>query len=33
MIFGVMMVAPVLVVFLLFQKWFVEGVASTGTKG
>jgi multiple sugar transport system permease protein len=33
MSFGVMMVAPVLVVFLLFQKWFVEGVASTGTKG
>jgi multiple sugar transport system permease protein len=33
MSFGVMMVAPILVVFLLFQKWFVEGVASTGTKG
>jgi multiple sugar transport system permease protein len=31
--FGVMMVAPILIVFLLFQKWFVEGVASTGTKG
>lgn len=33
MSFGVMMVAPILVVFLLFQKWFVRGVASTGTKG
>jgi multiple sugar transport system permease protein len=31
--FGVMMVAPILVIFLIFQKWFVEGVASTGTKG
>lgn len=33
MSFGVMMVAPILVVFLLFQNWFVAGVASTGTKG
>ncbi len=33
MSFGVMMVAPILVVFLIFQKWFVEGVAATGTKG
>ena len=33
MSFGVMMVAPILIVFLLFQKWFVEGVASTGMKG
>ena len=33
MSFGVMMVAPILIVFLLFQKWFVKGVASTGTKG
>jgi multiple sugar transport system permease protein len=33
MSFGVMMVAPILIVFLLFQRWFVEGVASTGTKG
>lgn len=33
MSFGVMMVAPILIVFLAFQKWFVEGVASTGTKG
>ena len=30
--FGVMMVAPVLVVFVVFQPWFVRGVASTGTK-
>jgi multiple sugar transport system permease protein len=33
MSFGVMMVAPMLLVFLLFQKWFVAGVAATGTKG
>ncbi len=33
MSFGVMMVAPILMIFLLFQRWFVEGVASTGTKG
>ncbi|MGV0027745.1 carbohydrate ABC transporter permease [Phormidesmis priestleyi] len=33
MSFGVMMVTPILMVFLLFQKWFVKGVASTGTKG
>ena len=33
MAFGVMMVAPVLVVFLLFQRWFVQGVASAGLKG
>lgn len=33
MAFGVMMVAPILGVFLLFQKWFVRGVAATGTKG
>lgn len=31
--FGVMMVGPVLVVFLLFQKWFVRGVAASGIKG
>jgi len=31
--FGVMMVAPVLVMFLLFQRWFVRGVAATGVKG
>jgi multiple sugar transport system permease protein len=31
--FGVMMVAPVLLVFLVFQRWFVKGVATTGVKG
>ncbi len=33
MAFGVMMVAPVLIVFLIFQRWFVRGIASSGTKG
>ncbi|MEM9215582.1 MAG: carbohydrate ABC transporter permease [Cyanobacteria bacterium P01_F01_bin.150] len=33
MAFGVMMVAPILIIFLLFQKWFVQGVAAAGTKG
>lgn len=35
MAFGVMMVAPILIVFLIFQKWFVKGVAAsdTGRKG
>ncbi len=31
--FGTMMVAPVLLVFLLFQRGFVRGVAATGIKG
>ncbi len=31
--FGVMMVSPILLVFLLFQRWFVRGVATTGIKG
>lgn len=31
--FGVMMVAPIMILFLLFQRWFVQGVASTGIKG
>ncbi len=31
--FGVMMVAPVIVVFLVFQRWFVRGVAASGIKG
>ena len=31
--FGVMMVAPVLLMFLVFQRWFVRGVAATGVKG
>ncbi len=31
--FGVMMILPILVVFLIFQPWFVRGVAATGIKG
>jgi multiple sugar transport system permease protein len=31
--FGVMMVLPVLLVFIVFQRWFVQGVATTGMKG
>jgi multiple sugar transport system permease protein len=31
--FGVMMVASVLVIFIVFQPWFVRGVATTGLKG
>jgi len=31
--FGVMMVAPILGVFLVFQRWFVRGVVTTGIKG
>jgi len=31
--FGVMLVTPVLIVFLLFQRWFVQSVASSGLKG
>ncbi len=31
--FGVMMVTPVLLLFVLFQRWFVQGVATTGVKG
>lgn len=33
MAFGTLMVLPVLVVFLAFQKWFVRGIAMTGVKG
>lgn len=33
MAFAVMMVAPVLVVFIIFQRWFVRGVASSGIRG
>ncbi len=33
MAFGVMMVAPVVVVFVVLQRWFVRGVAATGLKG
>ena len=31
--FGVMMVLPILLLFLFFQRWFVRGVAATGIKG
>lgn len=31
--FGVMMVTPVLGIFIVFQRWFVQGVATTGVKG
>lgn len=31
--FGMMMVVPVLLIFLLFQPWFVRGVAASGIKG
>ena len=31
--FGVMMVLPLLVLFLLFQRWFVKGVQTAGLKG
>jgi multiple sugar transport system permease protein len=31
--FGVLMVLPVLVVFIVFQRWFVQSVASSGLKG
>lgn len=31
--FGVLMVLPVLAVFVVFQRWFVRGVASSGLKG
>jgi len=31
--FGVMLVLPLLVVFLVFQRWFIQSVASSGLKG
>ncbi|MFJ8536154.1 carbohydrate ABC transporter permease [Streptomyces sp. NPDC093591] len=31
--FGVILVAPVLIIFVLFQRWFVESVANSGLKG
>jgi multiple sugar transport system permease protein len=31
--FGVMLVLPLLIVFLIFQKWFIASVASAGVKG
>ena len=33
MAFAVLMVVPVLIVFLVFQRWFIRGVASSGIKG
>lgn len=33
MAFGVLLVIPVIVVFLIFQRWFIEGVASSAVKG
>ncbi len=33
MAFASMITVPVLIVFLFFQKWFVQSVASTGVKG
>lgn len=33
MAFASMITIPVLIVFLLFQKWFVQSVANTGVKG
>ncbi|MEV5463113.1 carbohydrate ABC transporter permease [Streptomyces sp. NPDC002788] len=31
--FGVLLVLPVLIVFTFFQRWFVQGVASSAVKG
>lgn len=31
--FGVLMVAPVVAVYLFFQRWFIASVATTGLKG
>ncbi len=33
MAFGVMMVLPMLVVFLIFQRWFIRSVVASGVKG
>jgi multiple sugar transport system permease protein len=33
MAFSVLMVAPVAIVFVLLQRWFVRSVATTGLKG
>ena len=33
MAFAAMITIPVLIIFLLFQRWFVESVASSGIKG
>ncbi|MFQ5487758.1 MAG: carbohydrate ABC transporter permease [Gammaproteobacteria bacterium] len=32
MAFAVMMVTPVVLVFVLFQRWFVQGIAATGIR-
>jgi len=33
MAFASMITIPILIVFLLFQRWFMQSVASTGIKG
>jgi multiple sugar transport system permease protein len=33
MAFALMMTAPLLVVFIIFQRWFVRSVARSGLKG
>lgn len=33
MAFAVLMVLPVLIVFIAFQRWFIRGVAASGIKG
>jgi len=33
MAFAVLMVAPVAIVFVVLQRWFVRSVAATGVKG
>ena len=33
MAYAAMVTIPVLITFLLFQKWFVQSVASSGVKG
>ena len=33
MAFAAMITIPILIIFLLFQKWFVQSVASSGVKG
>lgn len=33
MAFAAMVTIPILIIFLLFQKWFVQSVATTGVKG
>lgn len=33
MAFASMITIPVLILFLLFQKWFVQSVAASGLKG